>query len=289
MTMSKALFVTMLILLNAVPVYGVFAWQWQSFDLIFLYWLENLIIGVFTVIRFIARPYQHPIDAIIPLFMAPFFAFHYGMFCYGHGTFIIGLFGKDLPENITSGGVFNAIIPVIASNHLFWPVAALFAYQLLDWIRDTYKYGLGGDGIKDLMTAPYRRIIVLHITIIASGFALSALDEPVSGLIILIVLKVIFDIYHWNKDEKGTFPSDDLVIDQKMKQKIDQFIESPYVKINGETTHYNNFSELKASKHYKLMRSIFRIMGGNRHIGAIEAYIEERIKNKADNTKNQDT
>jgi len=49
--------------------------------------------------------------------------------------------------------------------------------------------GNGSDGIKDLMVAPYRRIIVLHLAIIASGFVLSAMNEPLAGLLILIVFK----------------------------------------------------------------------------------------------------
>ena len=37
---KNAVFLALLIVLNLVPVYGVFYWDWKSFDLIFLYWLE---------------------------------------------------------------------------------------------------------------------------------------------------------------------------------------------------------------------------------------------------------
>ncbi len=53
--------------------------------------------------------------------------------------------------------------------------------------------------VRELMVAPHRRIVVLHITILASGFAPGALEEPVAGLIIPVVLKIGFDIYHWKK------------------------------------------------------------------------------------------
>ena len=93
MNLPKPLFISLLILLNAVPIYGVFHWDWKSFDLIFLYWLENLIIGMIMILRILARRYSHPVELAMPFFIAPFFSFHFGMFCYVHGTFVVSLFG----------------------------------------------------------------------------------------------------------------------------------------------------------------------------------------------------
>ena len=79
--------------LNLLPLCGVFLWDWQSFDLIFLYWMENVIIGAVMVMRMVARRYASPFELLFPLFLAPFFVLHYGMFCWGHGTLVISLFG----------------------------------------------------------------------------------------------------------------------------------------------------------------------------------------------------
>ena len=115
--------------------------------------------------------------------------------------------------------VFELIIPLVESRHLFWPAIALFIYQLLDWLRDTLERGLASDGLKEMMVSSYRRIIVLHITILASGFILTAMDEPLAGLLILIVLKTAFDIYHWNKDERVAQTNTDKQINNNIKQK----------------------------------------------------------------------
>ncbi|WP_126456847.1 DUF6498-containing protein [Sulfuriflexus mobilis] len=281
MNIPKPLFITLLVLLNAVPVYGVFQWGWKSFDLIFLYWLENLIIGVFMILRIVARRYSHPIELALPLFLAPFFTLHYGLFSYGHGTFIINLFGKGLEGELAGMHIPEIILPLIESRHLFWPVLALFAYQLIDWIRDTSERGFGSDGIKDLTTAPYRRILVLHITILASGFALGAMDEPLTGLLLLIIFKTGMDIYHWDKDEKAAAPKDiQPVMNEKIKKRIDAFLDKPTITVNGEEIRYNNFDEMKASKHYNLMRSIVRMVGGGKHMQDIEAYIEQQAKQR---------
>lgn len=277
MAFPRIPFIFFLVLLNAVPVYGVFEWGWKSFDLIYLYWLENLIIGAFMILRFAVRPYRMGMELMFPLCLAPFFALHYGMFCYGHGVFVLSLFGDDVRGGMSSHDVFALILPVIESRHLFWPVLALFAFQLLDWIRDTLKSGLGNEGLRELMTAPYRRIVVLHITIIASGFALMALDEPITGLLILIVLKTAFDLYHWNRDENKAHDLIDRAIDEQTLKKVDAFLDKPSFSINGKEVSFESFDELKASKHYATMMSLYGLMLGNRQLEKVEAYIEQRM------------
>ena len=151
--------IAVLIALNALPVYGVFSWGWQSFDLIFLYWLENLIIGVFTLLRLLVRIYHHVIEYVVVLFIVPFFTLHYGIFCLGHGSFVFSLFG---PEGVDSSGFFGAlelVWPTLQSNHLMLAALCLLLLQVFDWIRDIRQHGLGFDSIKELMVAPYRRAI----------------------------------------------------------------------------------------------------------------------------------
>lgn len=281
MNIPKKPFVALLVLLNAAPVYGVLYWDWHSFDLIFLYWLENLIIGLFTIFRFLIRRYYHPVEAAFPLILAPFFAFHYGMFCYGHGIFIISMFGDGLPGGLSEMDIPEIILPVIESRHLFWPVLALSCYQLLDWLRDSSERGLGSDNLRDLMTAPYRRIVVLHITIIASGFALGMLNEPMLGLFILIFFKTWFDIYHWDKDEQNLQKNNQAVIDEHIKKKIDAFLENPKLTANGKEMRFNSFEELKASKQYPLLQAVMRMTGGGKQLKAIEAYVEQQMSKKS--------
>lgn len=280
MKISKPLFITLLILFNAVPVFGVFQWGWQSFDLIFLYWLENLIIGAFMIFRIVARRYSHPIEAAFPLLLAPFFTFHYGMFCYVHGQFVISLFGKGLGAGLDGMQIPQIIIPLIETRHLLWPVVALFAFQLLDWIRDSSERGFGSDSIKELTTAPYRRIVILHITIIASGFALGALNEPLAGLLLLIIFKTGMDIYHWDKDEKSASTGKPAVINEKMRKKVDALIDDPRITINGKEIHYQSFEEFRNSKHYRMMQAIIRMLGGGNKLRELEEYVEQRIQQR---------
>ena len=279
-TVSKPFFITLLILLNAIPIYGVLKWGLKSFDLIFLYWLENLVIGAFMILRMVIRSYSHAVELAIPVFLVPFFTFHYGMFCYAHGTFVVSLFGKGLQPELAGLNVQEIILPLIESRQLFWPFIGLLAYQLLDWVRDISERGLGSDGIKQLTVAPYRRIVVLHITIIASGFALGTLHEPLLGLLLLIAFKTGMDIYHWNKDERMAAQKDAPIIDEKIKRKVDAFLDDPKITINGKVTRYTSFEDLKASRHYGLLKGVLRMVGGNRQLEAIETYVEQQDRER---------
>jgi len=279
-TVPKPIFIIFLVLLNAIPIYGVFQWGWKSFDLIFLYWLENLIIGAIMILRMIIRPYSHAVEFALPVFLVPFFTFHYGMFCFVHGTFIVSLFGEGLQPELAGMDVPEIIFPLIESRYLFWPLMGLLAYQVLDWVRDVSERGLGSDGIKQLTVAPYRRIMVLHITIIASGFALVAMNEPLVGLMLLIAFKTGMDIYHWNKDEQAVAQTDAPVIDEKIKRKLDAFLAEPKITINGKETRYNSFEELKASPHYGLLKGVLRMVGGTKQFEAMETYVEQQDKER---------
>ena len=277
--MPRSISIAILIALNALPVYGVLAWGWQSFDLIFLYWLENLIIGVFTVLRMLLRPYRHGVDLVLPLFFVPFFTMHYGMFCLVHGIFIFSLFG---PDGFATSGLTDPLLniwPVLHHNNLFWAASSLLLLQLFDWLRDVRLHGLGFTSGRDLMVAPYRRIMVLHIALLASGFALGALHEPVAGLLMLVVLKTAFDIYHWKKDEAAEAGERKGTVDftnEQLKELGAKFAD-PEIEINGSKVRFNSFQEMKNSKHFRLMSSLMRFGGGTRNYMLLERFLEMKI------------
>lgn len=63
----------------------------------FVYWCENVVIGLFNAVRVAMAQGTHdkqgsPLDAFgkwfLRLFMVPFFLVHYGGFCFGHVAFL---------------------------------------------------------------------------------------------------------------------------------------------------------------------------------------------------------
>lgn len=263
-----------LIGLNLVPLIGVLFGDWQSFDLIFLYWLENVMIGVFSLARMIVRPYGHPLDLIFPLLIAPFFVLHFGAFCWGHGTFVVSLFG---PESLSGSDLTATALTTITDRGLLLPLAALATIHALDWLRDVRNRGLGADDLKALMLHPYRRIVVLHVTIIGAGFALGALDEPTVGLLALVLLKSASDIWHWRRDEAAEAAESNFRFSPEHLHEMREKFPRPMVKVNGEERTFDSFSEMRKSREVRMAQALMRLIGAAEEIKAMNAYFDLRI------------
>ncbi|MEM8769085.1 MAG: DUF6498-containing protein [Pseudomonadota bacterium] len=268
----------LLLALNAVPLIGVFAWNWQSFDLILLYWMENVIIGVFTLARMIVRPYEHPIDFLFPGFLVPFFGLHYGMFCFGHGTFILAMFGTAQGAGADEG-LLALALNVLGSLPMLLAIAALTLLQLFDWLQDVRERGFGADGIKELMVKPYRRIIVLHLTIIAGGFALTALDEPTVGLVILVLVKTGSDVWHWRKEHGAAAAFEEKVptLTAERLAAVAAEYPEPVLTVNGKEKRFASFQEMKASREFHMAQAVMRFAGASAELKLLTAYLDQRI------------
>lgn len=265
----------LLVAFNLIPLVGVLNWGWQSFELIFLYWMENLVIGAFSLVRMVVRPYGHAIDGVFPVLLAPFFAFHYGFFCWGHGTFVVSLFG---PEHLNGFDLLATTREVLARPHMLLALGALTLIQVMDWVRDVRQRGFGADGVKDLMVAPYRRIVVLHVTILAAGFALGALDEPTVGLIILVGVKTASDLYHWRHDSQAEPGGKVVEVTPELIREMAEKYPEPVVKVNGREKKFASFAEMKASSEFRMAQAVMRLMGFGRELEALTTYLDMRIE-----------
>lgn len=192
----------LLIASNLLPLYGVIAWDWPVFYVMALYWAENVLAGVFTLLRMLAA---NPLPAI-PL--GAFFCFHYGMFCFVHGVFVDSLFNTG-PERsgdvlalvqalATAPGLAGATL-LLAASHGWSFVAHVLAIP-----RESREQDL-----RKVMMRPYGRMVVLHVAILLGGFAVMALQRPEAPLVILILLKIALDLVLHNRanlPRTGTAP-----------------------------------------------------------------------------------
>lgn len=179
---------------NLVPIIGVMFFSWELYSVILLYWLENLVIGVFNVAKMLTCSSDEAI--LQKAFMGAFFSLHYGMFCFGHGTFIVDLFGNNndtleqVPMLILNSGLKWALLALIIS-HAFSMITNYF-------MNSEYK----NLSVSDVMFMPYKRIIVLHIFIIFGGLALQTLGVTQWGLISLAVVKILADLITHNMEHR---------------------------------------------------------------------------------------
>jgi hypothetical protein len=270
-------FPILIIVLNLVPVYGVFEWGWSTFDLIFLYWIENVIIGVVTVGRMLLRGRVYPNEGVLLLFLVPFFMVHYGGFTWGHGVFVVALFGKDIVPQPGMDLIAN-VVPTLEQQRLWGAVLALLALNLANWLRDIQSRGMGADNPGDLMTAPYRRIVVLHVVILLSGFAITAANEPLVGLLALILVKTASDLNNWRKDEQKVHQTNgqSTLTPEKLRELETKFPQ-PYVELNGRRIEFDSFAQLKASNHFRTLETIMRMAGASKELDAVNAYLDMKI------------
>src|ERR1041384_8782002 len=74
----ELLSVSALVIANAVPLAGVLFFGWKVFPLILLYWLENVIVGGFNVLRMLTANPDSPVSWLGKAFLIPFFCVHFG-------------------------------------------------------------------------------------------------------------------------------------------------------------------------------------------------------------------
>jgi hypothetical protein len=191
----------LLVLVNLLPLAGVLLFDWDVAGLMVLYWSENLVLGFYTLARMLAKS---PLGGAA---LGLFFCIHYGGFCAVHGLFIVTML---MDENFSplAGDpwplflvfpqlLLNVVTQVLANAPPEW-MFAFAALFLSHGVSFVLNFLLGPEReevtLSSLMGAPYGRIVVLHVAIIAGGIAVIALGQPVGMLIVLVLVKLGLDV-----------------------------------------------------------------------------------------------
>lgn len=217
------------VLANLVPLVGVFLWGWSTFSIVLIYWAENVVLGAINLLKMLfcgspakvppqerevgsqageprgsgvataslanvraGKAHRQNFTQTSKLFFMPFFAVHFGGFCFIHGIFVFELLGDQdrfgFPSPLT---MFSDLV----AEGLFWPVVGLTFGHLVSlggnyfWNGAYRRTNLG-----QLMFQPYMRIIPLHVALILGMFATLAFGSPIWILIVLILLKTAFEV-----------------------------------------------------------------------------------------------
>jgi hypothetical protein len=189
---APTLSAVVLVAANLVPLYGVAALGWSVFDVLLLFWVENVIVGLLNVARMLVASPDDPLQWGAKLLFVPFFCFHYGMFTAVHGAFVFGLFGHLKTSGLLQPALW---LDTIGARHLWLPVGVLAASHLFSFFwnyigRGEYRTA----SAPELMSKPYGRVVVLHLTILFGGFGVQALGSPLWALLLLIILKTGIDL-----------------------------------------------------------------------------------------------
>ncbi len=180
--------------------YGVLVLGWSVFVVMALFWFENVVIGGFNVLRMLVSGARLGVGGIVgAVFMSAFFTVHYGLFTAVHGVFVLMLFGTpELGRDAMNGGLSGPLIQMtlrLFSHSEGWlAILAIIAMHAVNFVQWAFATRELPTPLKDLMSAPYGRIVVLHITLIAGGFLIMSVHEPVLGVLLLLGLKLAYDL-----------------------------------------------------------------------------------------------
>jgi uncharacterized protein DUF6498 len=184
-----------LIAANLVPLVGVLFFGWDLTSVIVLYWAESAVVGFYTALKMAVA------GKFAALFAVPFFLGHFGGFMALHFLFIYSFFVRGLNAAGAEPGVREALAGIFIP---VWPsLAALFISHGISFFSNFIRQReSAGATIKDLMTAPYNRIIVMQLTVIFGGWIIMLLKRPVLALVLLVLIKTVVDLSAHRKEHR---------------------------------------------------------------------------------------
>ncbi len=188
-----------LVVANLAPLYGVLGLGWKVAPILVFYWMENLVVGFFNVLK-MSRA-QGPVGDTHMILngkrvtgnsrksLIRFFIFHYGIFTFGHLIFVMALFSPDRKDLFAELGM--ALLALSASHGY------------------SYRHNFIGRGeylnasFARLFFQPYKRMFAMHLTIIVCGVQVQSHGEPLGALLVLVALKTLIDLVsHWLEHKK---------------------------------------------------------------------------------------
>ncbi len=205
-----------LIAANLIPLYGVLILGWNVFAIMCLYWLENLTIGFFNILRMVAAAQPRSgVEWRRALVHPALFMVHYGMACLIYGLFVVFLFAGDLmpgPEDTDPPGDAGQALLVFAGR-LFTPSSCYLGVQILKGFSGlVLSHGISfvvnfiGRGEfrrvspGELEWRPYGRVLVLHVALLVGGPIVMITGAYAMGVAVLVLVKIGLDVrLHWNE------------------------------------------------------------------------------------------
>jgi len=190
-----------LVVANLVPLFEVLYLQWDIFPLLFLFWVETVIVGALNVLKMLVSRSPEPFRRLRKMVMIPLFILQYGSFSAFYGVGLLSMFTEVYATRmghetnldvyrmsfgqilrVTWDDVWETAL-VLAASHLFsffWNYLGKGEYERMS--------------LRDLDRQPYSRMLVMHGVILGGGILILVLGAPIMGLVTLVVLKICFDV-----------------------------------------------------------------------------------------------
>lgn len=178
---------SLLIVSNLVVIVLAVVQRWQVIELLWVYWLQNIIIGFFNWRRMMnlkefstdnlkSNGVQPPPTRKTKRSVASFFLFHYGFFHAIYLVFLIQII-DEIPSQVMLHWTIG--LAIFFFNHSF-------SYRYNRELDDASLPNIGS-----MMFLPYLRIIPMHLVL---GFAASMGIRSMQSLLFFLLLKTTADV-----------------------------------------------------------------------------------------------
>ena len=154
---------------------------------------------------------------------AGFFLIHYGMFWLVHGIFVFALpqfmaFGSGsclgpAPLDPEFFGDFcgSPFGEVSWSNVTIAAIALFISHGASFFLNYIGKGEFKTTPVARQMFAPYGRVVMLHLTIIFGAFIVAILGAPIGALLVLVVVKTVFDLSLHLRQHRTSVPAEPML------------------------------------------------------------------------------
>ncbi len=182
-----------LIGMNLIPILGILFFDWRVEILVFLYWVENVFVGLLNIYKVKKAEGSFPSDIkstvrwdklkppVLKKKASNLMSTIYFGFTFVHGIFVLVFFGfpyKSLGEVIIA-------VSLLISPHLF----SLFYHFIYHKEYKIISY-------QECLMAPVQRMVILHLVVIFYGFLLmNYQSKSIIPVIFMVILKTIIDVW----------------------------------------------------------------------------------------------
>ena len=194
-----------LVLANLVPLIGVLALGWKVFPLIFLYWLENVVIGGFNVLKMLLADPDRPNEWLAKLGMIPVFCLQFGIYTLMLGAVVFIVFGDGaVTAPFTSPMPTPALVlATVRATGTGWTFIALMLSHGVSFVMD---YLMGGEyrhaELRQLLSQPYERVVILQLAVMVGAYVVAELHSAIPALMVLVGCKISADLHAHRRERQ---------------------------------------------------------------------------------------